>query len=713
MKLELKHKTQRKLSEGKPLLGATIEKNGINFAIYSEHAQEIFLLLFNQKDELPSDIIKIENKTDNIWHVFIHELSAGQLYGYKVRGENNPSQGKRFNEHKLLLDPYAKALTHKFQNTDNILLPYDSNSEQKDLVIDTRDNTHNVPKSIVIDNYYDWENVTSPNISLDEMVIYEVHVKGFTAHKTANVKHPGTYLGFIEKIHYLKELGVNAVELLPVQEFYNRSLLVNKGLNEYWGYNTIGFFAPELSYGTRQNSGCQVHEFKTLIKELHKAGIAVIMDVVYNHTGEGNELGPMLSFKGIDNSTYYALSGQGEEPFRYYVNDAGCGNILNIEHHQVLQLVLDSLKYWAEVFHVDGFRFDLGSILARVKGSYDKSSLFFEKIQSDPILSKLIMIAEPWDLTTYQVGNFPKNWAEWNGKYRDNIRKFIKGDLGQVKELSSRITGSSDLYGDDGRSPYHSINFVTCHDGFCLNDLVSYNEKHNEANLENNNDGANDNHSWNSGFEGETNDLKIIQLRKRLIKNHLCCLFLSSGTPMILGGDEFQRTQKGNNNTYCQDNDLSWYDWDLLKKNKDIYEFTRKLINIRKKYPILRTKIFLTGQDLDKDGVLDISWYNENINTPSWDDPDLKFICYQLDGSEAEEKKQNDYHIFIILNSDSLSHNISLPQYNSKEWFLLIDTYLNHPEDINLNENLIKIDPQNYYQCYERSCVVLLAKTVI
>lgn len=707
----LHHSTTKKISEGKHSpLGASIEKDGVNFAIFSKYADEVFLFLFDTKNSKPTDVINVSNNTENVRHVFVHGIKAGQFYAYKVLGEYNPLTGKRFNEYKLLMDPYAKALTHKFNNKDNLLLPYVSESNEKDLTMDKMDNTETAPKSIVIDDDFDWENVTPPDIPLDESIVYEVHIKGFTAHQSSKVRSPGTYLGFIEKIPYLKELGVNTVEFLPVQEFYQRSILVDKGLSEYWGYNTIGFFAPEFSYSTCRTPGCQVNEFKTLVKELHKAGMAVIMDVVYNHTGEGNELGPMICFKGIDNSTYYALSGTPEEPYRYYINDAGCGNILNVENPTVLNFVLDSLRYWASVMHVDGFRFDLASILARVKGSYDKSSLFFENITRDPVLSKVKLIAEPWDLTTYQVGNFPKNWAEWNGKFRDNVRKFVKGDSGQLKELSSRLTGSFDLYGDDDRSPYHSINFITCHDGFCLNDLVSYNDKHNEANLENNMDGSNDNHSWNCGAEGKTEDIAIIQLRKRMLKNHLCLLFLSSGTPMLLGGDEFQRTQSGNNNTYCQDNDLSWFNWDLLKNNNDIFEFTKNLIALRKNYPILRTKHFLTGRDNDQDGVPDISWFSSNLSQPDWENNNEKLMCYMLDGSEAEDNKSRDYHLFIILNSDQTVRDIQLPQFESKKWFRMIDTYLPFPEDFMKSETEIELNPQSHYHVYEHSVVVLYSE---
>ncbi|MDD1744918.1 MAG: glycogen debranching protein GlgX, partial [Candidatus Methanoperedens sp.] len=545
----LQHKTDKTISKGRYYpLGAALQEEGANFAIYSQNASEVFLLLFDKADGEPTDIIKLENRTKYIWHTFVQGVKSGQFYGYKIRGDYNPSWGMRFNENKLLIDPYAKALAGKFRNTDNLLLAYDSHSYSKDLSMDLRDNAAIVPKSIVIDDRFEWQNDCTLCLPLERMIIYEVHLKGFTAHKSSGVKNPGTYLGFIEKIPYLKELGINAVELLPLHEFYIDDFLLDKGLTNYWGYNSIGFFAPESSYGSGAYPGCQVNEFKTLVRELHKAGIEVIMDVVYNHTGEGNELGPTMCFRGIDNPTYYCLTGSSHEPYRYYMNYTGCGNSMNLANTHVIRFVMDSLRYWVEAMHVDGFRFDLASVLGREEGFFRSSASFFDAISQDPVLNRIKLIAEPWDLGTYQVGNFPVDWSEWNGKFRDTTRKFFKGDAGQLRDMGWRMTGSADLYKDDGRSAYNSINFITCHDGFTLNDLVSYNYKHNEANLEHNNDGTNDNNSWDCGVEGETDDLNIIRLRKQLVKNHICCLLFSSGTPMVLGGDEFLRTQKGNNN---------------------------------------------------------------------------------------------------------------------------------------------------------------------
>jgi isoamylase len=710
MQYTLEHRTNKILSTGKDHpLGATLNENGVNFAIFSQYAKEVYLLLFDKSDGEPMDIIKLENRTGYIWHTFVNGIKAGQLYGYKVRGDYNPIHGYRFNENKLLVDPYTKALTGKFKNIDNLLFAYNVGSSDKDLSIDQRDNTHVVPKSIVVDNDFDWQGDKHPDIPLGKLIIYEVHVKGFTAHNSSGVKHPGTYLGLIEKIPYLKDLGINAVELLPVHEFYIRDHLTNRGLSEYWGYNTIGFFAPESSYSTQIFLGSQVSEFKKLVRELHKADIEVILDVVYNHSGEGNELGPTVCFKGIDNCTYYALQGSPEQPYRFYKNDTGCGNTVNIENPTVMRLVIDSLRYWVEVMHVDGFRFDMASVLAQVKGGFSKNSAFFDAVSKDSILNRVKMIAEPWDLKTYQVGNFPVNWSEWNGKFRDTARRFIKGDAGQVKDLAWRLTGSADLYGDDGRSPYNSINFITCHDGFTLKDIFSYNHKHNEANGEGNKDGINENYAWNCGHEGETDEVNIINLRKQMIKNALCCLLSSLGTPMILGGDEFMRTQEGNNNAYCQDNEISWFNWDYEKKNSDILEFCQKAIAFRKRYTVLQRKKFFSGKDTDADNVPDIAWFGENLGKPLWDDPELKILCYQLDGSEVPSELGN-YHLFFILNADFNSHSIEIPQYNGMKWYRVIDTSLKSGDDFSVPGREILLDASDHYRSNPRSTVVLLGK---
>ncbi len=711
MPYDLAHQTKRQISEGKYYpLGATLCEEGVNFAIYSQYASEVYLLLFDRPKGEPTDIIKLENRTKFIWYTFVHGLKAGQLYGYKVKGEFNPVRGLRFNETKLLIDPYAKALTGKFKNTDNLLLAYDPNSPVKDLSKDGRDNTLIVPKSIVVDDYFEWQGDTPPDISLHELVIYEVHLKGFTAHRSSGVRNPGTYLGFIEKIPYLKELGINAVEFLPLHECCVDDLLIQKGLTNYWGYNTIGFFSPESSCSTEISPGCQVKEFKTLVRELHKAGMEIIMDVVYNHSGEGNELGPMLCFKGIDNPTYYLLSGTPKEPYRYYMNYSGCGNSLNLANPPVIRFVMDSLRYWVEVMHVDGFRFDLASVLGREEGLFQKSASFFDAIAQDPVLNRVKLIAEPWDIGTYQVGNFPLDWSEWNGRFRDTVRKFGKGNGGQARDLGWRLTGSADLYGDDGRSAYNSINFITCHDGFTLNDLVSYNHKHNEANLEGNRDGTDNNDSWNGGVEGETDNLDVTRLRKKLVKNYACYLLFSCGTPMILGGDEFMRTQKGNNNAYCQDNEISWFLWEQVKKNSDIFNFFKKAIAFEKRCTILQRRKFFFEEDLDADRVPDLSWFGKDLEKPSWDDPELRTLCFQLDGGE-EKSDLGHYHLFFILNADFHLQSVRLPPpKNGEQWYRVIDTSLESGEDFLDAGQEIRIDPSDYYLANPRTTIVLIAK---
>ncbi len=710
MAASLSHDTKKKLSPGRfHPLGATLIDDGVNFALFSQDAADVYLLLFDSPDSDPTDIIRIENRERFIWHVHVHGVGDGQLYGYKVKGEFNPAWGFRFNENKLLLDPYAKAISGKCRNVENLLLAYDPTAPEKDLTMDKRDSSLIMPKGIVIDDAFDWQGDRNPDIPMDNLIIYEVHAKGFTAHPSSRVKNPGTYLGFIDKIPYLKELGVNAVELLPVHEYYIEDFLIDKGLTNYWGYNTIGFFAPESSYGTGRSPGCQVHEFKTMVRELHRAGIEVILDVVYNHTAEGNEMGPTISFRGIDNRNYYILTSVQGAPGRYYTNYTGCGNSMNLANMPVIRFVLDSLRYWVDVMHVDGFRFDLASVLGREEGAFRAGASFFDAVSQDPVLNRIKLIAEPWDIGTYQVGNFPVDWSEWNGKYRDTVRKFAKGDRGQIRELGWRITGSADMYADDGRTAYNSVNFVTCHDGFTMNDLVSYDGKHNEANLENNNDGSNDNNSWNCGCEGETDNKDIISLRERQVKNFFCHLLFSQGTPMILGGDEFMRTQNGSNNAYCQDNGISWYNWELAARNGGILAFVKKAIAFRNRYPILRSRKYLSGKDSDSDGMPDISWFGANLDRPGWDCPEARIICYMLDGSEVKSGF-GDYLLFFILNADYNSHSVMIPQIANKSWKRVVDTSLKAGEDFLDPGSEVVIDPQDHYCVNARTTVVLLAR---
>ncbi|HYK91410.1 MAG TPA: glycogen debranching protein GlgX [Acidobacteriota bacterium] len=704
----LKSRTTRKISPGSDFpLGATPTSDGVNFALFSRNAQEVYLQLYDDPSRDPSDVIKVENQRRFVWSVFVHGIKAGQLYGYRVRGDFNPARGLRFNEHKLLMDPYAKALTGKAVNTDNLLLAYDSGSPDRDRSLDTRASDRIVPKSIVVDDAFDWKGDASPDIPLERLVIYEVHLKGFTAHPSSKVSNPGTYLGFVQKIPYLQRLGINAVEILPIHEFYVDDFLKSKGLTNYWGYNTLGFFSPESSYSTGSRPGCQVEEFKTMVRELHRAGIEVILDVVYNHTAEGSELGPTLSFRGIDNPTYYCLTGTPNEPYRYYMNWTGCGNSLNLSNPHVIRLVMDSLRYWVEVMHVDGFRFDLASVLGREDGLFRVSAPFFDVVSQDPILNRVKLIAEPWDLGTYQVGNFPVDWSEWNGRFRDTVRKFVKGDAGQVRELASRLTGSSDLYADDGRSAYNSVNFVTCHDGFTLRDLVSYNQKHNDANMEGNRDGADDNNSWNCGIEGETDDPAVNRLRRQVAKNHLCLLLFAAGTPMVLGGDEFLRTQSGNNNAYCQDNQLSWFDSEEIKLHSEMVEFFRKAVALTRRCTILQRRKFFLGQDLDADNIPDVAWFGANLRRPDWEDPDLRTLCYQLDGGE-EPSALGKYFLFVILNADFRALPVQLPVLSKGKWRRVIDTSLPAGEDFCEEGQEVPLNPADCYLTNPRSTVVLL-----
>jgi glycogen operon protein len=706
MSYELKHKTSKKLSNGKFYpLGAKVQEDGVNFAIYSKHARAMYLLLFDKPQGPPTDIIELKAHTRDIWHALVYGIKKGQLYAYKADGEYNPKYGLRYNKNKLLLDPYAKALTGKLVNKDNLLFGYDSFSPEKDLSFDSRDNTDIVPKCIVIDdNDFDWQLDSHPDIPPHRTVIYEVHLKGFTAHKSSKVKNPGTYLGFIEKIAYLKDLGITAVELLPVHENYTDDFLRKRNLTNYWGYNTLCYFAPELSYSSRLNIGCQVNEFKTMVRELHKAGIEVILDVVFNHTCEADELGPTVCFRGIDNLMYYYLKGSYDEPARYYADYTGCGNSFNVSLKPALRLVMDSLRYWVEVMHVDGFRFDLASVLGREEGNFQSTASFFDAVSQDPVLSRIKLIAEPWDIRTYQVGNFPIDWCEWNGRFRDTVRKFTKGDTAQMAELASRIFGSHDIYGSSGRIPFNSINFITCHDGFTLHDLVSYNYKHNEANGENNKDGTDDNNSWNCGFEGNCEDAAIINLRKKQIKNLACYLLVSGGTPMILGGDEFLRSQLGNNNAYCQDNELSWFDWRLLDKNKDTHRFFKNLIHFVLRYRSSRSGVIGYGNLLPPQ----VKWYGPSLQSPDWSNPESKTLCLWLPSLETGSLHE-DY--FVAFTTDSRNQNIKIPGLGKgKRWHRLIDTSLDSPDDIaNLGKEFA-LDPQDNYNVNSRSVVVLSGK---
>lgn len=667
---------------GKPYpLGATWDGEGVNFALFSEHAEKVELCLFDANGLQEEQRIEVREQTDQIWHVYLPEVRPGQLYGYRVHGPYKPEQGHRFNPHKLLLDPYAKAIVGAVEWSD-AQFGYRIGSPQEDLSFNRRDSAPGMIKCQVIDPGFDWDGDRRPNVPWHKTIIYELHVKGFTQlHPHVPPELRGTYAGlsYAPVIDHLKRLGVTAVEFLPIHAFIDDRHLEERGLKNYWGYNSIGYFAPEPRYSA---SG-HLNEFKQLVKTLHAAGIEVIMDVVYNHTAEGNHLGPTLCFRGIDNAAYYRLV---EGDFRYYMDYTGCGNTLNMMHPKVLQLIMDSLRYWVIEMHVDGFRFDLAAALARELHEVDQLGAFMDIIHQDPILSQVKLIAEPWDLGEggYQVGNFPVGWAEWNGKYRDVVRDYWRGEGGLMGQLAYRLTGSSDLYQRSGRSPHASINFITAHDGFTLYDLVSHNEKHNAANLEGNRDGDSHNRSWNCGAESDTAVVEVLQLRLRQRRNFLATLLLSQGVPMLLAGDEMGRTQWGNNNAYCQDNELSWINWDLagLPDNRELFELTRRLIELRNQHPALRRQHFFQGQRIRGAGVRDIIWLHpagSEISDDDWEHHFSRCFGLYLVGEALEERDERgqsikDDDFLLLLNAHHEPISFTLPWKGSCE--LVLDTAL-------------------------------------
>ncbi len=675
-----------KVWPGKPYpLGATWDGEGVNFALFSENATAVELCLFDGSEPVAEYVrIRVEERTDQIWHVYVPGLWPGHHYGYRVHGPYEPQAGHRFNPNKLVLDPYAKSIAGLIEWSD-AMFGYHIGDPKADLSFDPRDNAAFIPKCVVVDQAFTWGGDTQLKIPWEKTVIYEAHVKGLTA------RHPdvpdalrGTYAGLTTPaiIDYLQALGVTAIELLPIHHFVRDKHLADRGLANYWGYNTIGFFAPDIRYATSPVRGRHVREFKTMVKTLHSAGIEVILDVVYNHTAEGNHMGPTLSFRGIDNASYYRLMADEK---RYYMDYTGCGNTLNVTNPRALQLVMDSLRYWVTEMHVDGFRFDLASALARELHEVDRLGAFFDILHQDPVLSQVKLIAEPWDLGEggYQVGNFPVGWAEWNGKYRDTIRRYIKGDGGQAAELGYRLTGSSDLYGSSGRRPYASVNFITAHDGFTLHDLVSYDQKHNEANGEDNRDGTDDNASWNCGAEGPTDDPAINELRERQKRNFLALLLLSQGVPMICGGDEIGRTQKGNNNAYCQDSELSWFDWKLDRPARELLEFTQSLIALRKEHPVLRRRGFFQGRKIRGSEVKDIAWFRpdgKEMTDEDWTQGYVRSLTLRLAGdaiTELDEKGRAivDDTLLVLLNMHHESLSFTLPAHKKGvRWQTVLDT---------------------------------------
>ncbi|AKQ45652.1 glycogen debranching protein [Rufibacter radiotolerans] len=671
-------------------LGATWDGNGVNFALYAHNATGVELCLFDSMEaQQESAIIKMRERSYEVWHAYIPELKPGQLYGYRVNGPFEPLEGHRFNRNKLLIDPYAKAISGTI-NWHDSLYGYNFGHKDEDLSFNEKDSAPYIPKSVVVDPHFDWEGDKAPKIPYYKSIIYEAHVKGFTQlHPEIPEEIRGKYaaIGHPVTIKYLQEMGITAIELLPVHHFINDWTLQDKGLTNYWGYNTIGFFAPDVRYSSSGTLGQQVNEFKAMVKELHKAGIEVILDVVYNHTGEGNEKGPTLSFKGIDNASYYRLM---EEDKRYYMDYTGTGNTLNANMPSVLRLIMDSLRYWILEMHIDGFRFDLASALARELHDVDRLSAFFDIIYQDPVISQVKLIAEPWDVGDggYQVGNFPPGWSEWNGKYRDCMRDFWRGEESMLAEFANRFTGSSDLYMDDYRRPTASINFITAHDGFTLHDLVSYNEKHNLANGEDNNDGDDHNRSWNCGVEGPTEDQWIIDLRNRQKRNFLVTLFLSQGVPMLVAGDEMSRTQQGNNNAYCQDNEISWVDW--AGADKELMEFSRKLIHLRKNHPVFRRRRWFQGQPIKGLGLEDIAWFTPNgqeMSGENWDEDHSKSLGIYLNGRGVHTLGPKgeviiDDSFYVIFNAyhDSLIFQLPPEKYGA-QWIVVIDTFRNLADD--------------------------------
>ncbi len=666
---------------GKPYpLGATWDGEGVNFALYSEHAEKVELCLFENSGKRETVRVTLPEQTDMVWHGYLPEARPRQLYGYRVYGPYAPEQGHRFNHHKLLLDPYGKQIEGSIKWSDSHF-GYKVGHKQEDLSFDRRDNAAGMPKNRVIDSAFTWGADSPPRIPWHKTVIYELHVKGFTmCHPDVPVHLRGTYAGLATApvIEYLTRLGVTSIELMPVHAFVDDRQLVERGLRNYWGYNSINFFAPEPRYMAMGT----VREFKTMVKTLHSAGLEVILDVVYNHTAEGNHLGPTLSLKGIDNSNYYRLV---PDNLRYYKDYTGTGNTLNMRHPRVLQLIMDSLRYWVLEMHVDGFRFDLAATLARELHAVDRLGAFLDIIHQDPVLSQVKLIAEPWDVGEggYQVGNFPVGWAEWNDRYRDTVRSFWKGDVGVAGDLAYRLTGSSDLYAHSGRRPYASVNFVTAHDGFTLQDLVSYNEKHNDANGEGNRDGNNNNRSWNCGVEGPTDDPDILALRAKQKRNLLATLLISQGVPMLYQGDALGRTQLGNNNAYCQDNSISWLNWELKPEDRDLHAFVQRIINLRKRHPIFRRRRFFQGRPIKGASVKDILWLTpagQEISEEDWRDPSVRCLGMFLSGQGLDETEErgrpvSDENFLVLMNADHSDLEFALPAFEvGTSWTAWIDT---------------------------------------
>ncbi|PMS31669.1 glycogen operon protein [Trinickia symbiotica] len=700
--------TTMPIAEGLPFpLGATWDGQGVNFALFSANATRVDLCLFDETGKRELGRIELPEFTDEIWHVYIPGLRPGAVYGYRVHGPFEPEAGHRFNSSKLLLDPYAKAHVGSLK-WDAAVFGYRLGAKDGDLALDKRDSAPFVPKCVVVDQNFSWTHPTRIRVPWDRTIIYETHVRGYSKrHPALAPELRGTFEGLGQKqiVDYVKSLGVTCIELMPIHAFANDSHLLDKGLTNYWGYNTIGFFAADPRYFAR-SSGI-IDEFKQMIDRFHEADLEVILDVVYNHTAEGNELGPTLSFRGIDNASYYRL--MPDEP-RYYINDTGTGNTLNLSHPRVLQMVMDSLRYWVTEMQVDGFRFDLATILGREPYGFDEGGGFLHSCRQDPVLSSVKLIAEPWDCGPggYQVGGFPPGWAEWNDRFRDTVRAFWRGEDGAAPELASRITGSGDKFNRRGRRPWASVNFVTAHDGFTLNDLVSYNDKHNDANGEDNKDGHSDNKSWNCGVEGPTDDAQVRALRERQKRNLLATLLLAQGTPMLVAGDEFGRTQQGNNNAYCQDNEISWLDWEGIGDDgRALMEFVIKLTTLRHTLPVLRRGRFLTGAFNETLQLSEVKWMSPagtELTAQQWDDPLMKCFGLVIDGRaqvSGIRRPASDATLLLVLNAHHDVVDFTLPEIpGSDQWSCLIDT------NVPVREELPDFESGDVYQVTGRSLLL-------
>ena len=669
-----------RISEGLPFpLGATWDGLGVNFALFSANATSVELCLFDPAGKQEIARIELPEYTDEVWHGYLPDARPGTVYGYRVHGPHAPDAGHRFNPNKLLLDPYALAHVGELRHVPEIF-GYEIGHRDGDLSFDTRDSAAFVPKCRVLDPAFTWGRDRRPRVPWERTIFYETHVRGYT------IRHPGlrfgqggTFAGLASEVvvAHLRDLGVTSVELLPIHMFADEGHLAKASLSNYWGYNTLGFFAPDQRYAS--GGGSVVSEFKAMVARLHEAGFEVILDVVYNHTAEGNEQGPTLSFKGIDNASYYRLV-PGRE--RYYINDTGTGNTLNLSHSRVLQMVTDSLRYWVTEMHVDGFRFDLATILGRESYGFDEGGGFLDSCRQDPVLSDVKLIAEPWDCGPggYQVGGFPPGWAEWNDRYRDTVRAFWRSEA-SAAELAQRLCASADKFNRRGRRPWSTVNFITAHDGFTLHDVVSYNDKHNAANGENNQDGTSNNSSWNCGVEGETDDPLVLALRERQMRNLMATLLMSQGTPMLLAGDEFGRTQNGNNNAYCQDNDISWVDWGRMERFSGFHQFVRRLIRLRHDYPILRRQRFMTGDYDEELGVRDVTWINlsgEVMRAQDWHDPTVRCFGMMMDGrakSSGIRRPGTDATLLMVVNGhhDGLEF-VMPPCSGGMHWHLILDT---------------------------------------